>query len=399
MASRMNFKKTATICIVVFGCLFSIKQSFSSPLTDSHSIKQSADGSYEIIGDDAYFSLTIKQNSQNPETADTKKSLRLNISIEPTTQSDSAISAELFFKQIDSKESIRFDPDFRIQFNFQESAVSVLNINLPDSVSLIEGQLLRLDINNCLDCAFKINSEFALAAQTNANVNITRIYNGRLVLDGDKRSVFNNDWVLNDLEAENESLAVQGEDPYLISPILDVATNSLGGVLISINAPQMTDNLYDLQLFYSTDRHRFIERASSFIRLTGSDNENIAKPSSNLDFFVPLDFLSQQIPPSTLLKRLRLDLPITVSNDGTLINQDWSINKIELVSRLQSSNHQHLISQQLTHKKRSKVGQRQIIINVANKIFNDLGFMIIYALLLLLVSFIVVRKFKAAANR
>lgn len=400
MTLRINFKQFSSICLVLISCFFPIiTNSLSSSLIDSHSIDQNSDGSYKIVGDDAYFALTIQQNSQRPVTDDSKQSLRLNITIETTTPSDSTISAELFFSQTDAVQDIWFDPDFRIQFDFQKPNVSELNINLPDSVSLSVGQLVRLDINNCLACRLKINSGFTLATQSEPNVNITRVYNGRVVLVDENLSVFNNDWVLNDLELVDESFNVQGEDPYLISPILDIATNSMAGVLVSINAPTLLENIYDLQLFYSTERHRFIERSSSFIRLVNNNKEENSKPRNHLEFFVPLDFLSKQIPPSSLLKRLRLDLPITKSSSGVLENQLWSINKIELVSHQKLSNHLQYLPQQLTHKKRSRVSQRQIIINVANKIFNDLGFIIIYALLLLLVSVIIIRKFKAAINR
>ena len=73
----------------------------------------------------------------------------------------------------------------------------------------------------------------------------------------------------------------------MISPILDVGTATLGGVQFSLRAPADVQNA-NFQLFYATDTHRFIEAASSFVKIpTLGDWQQ---------FVIPLNFLASEAP-------------------------------------------------------------------------------------------------------
>ena len=400
---------TAALSIPLLGIavsLTAVVNAQAPKLQSTHDVAEESPGSYRITGDDPYFVLPV-----NGVRADADASLSLAISIEDPQTVERSVPMELFFNASDGGSGAVFDPAFRFKFRIPAGQNQTFELPLSPDISLSDGQLARIDIDGCGGCLIKLNSGLRLSRVTAGAadgetllVNDSRLYNGFKSVPPAGLEVNLSEWTLHDLKIVKSAtvqkallLSQTGNDPFLVSPLLDIRTDTFGGVLIELDAPPTAKPIYDFQVFYATEAHAFVERASSILRVAGS--KAASSEINKLRFLVPLDFLSTQSPPDQLLQRLRLDLPPTVAiNRQADAAQNWLLRSIKIINPQQLSEYQNLIPHQLIHSKRQRASHGQTLRGILAKISGDLGFTLGYALLLLLVVIISIRKYRKTLN-
>ncbi|MEM7360632.1 MAG: hypothetical protein AAF431_16185 [Pseudomonadota bacterium] len=368
-------------------------------------------GQFTVSGNDPYLVLAVEDQTSEDVVA---RDLVLAIKVNRDDNDVRDIPLEIFYRSAPSAadaNAILFDPLYRIQFSIpstsdDSAAAEDTLIRLPVSAEMLPlARQLRLDIDSCRRCSIELMAMPVLDSsgpeqnsgsqpsqdasqlddQATSYQNL-RIINGARAIPESGLDVDDSAWTLNDLQAIGAFAMVSGNDPFLVSPIIDAAIDDLAGLLIEIDAPNGNQPNFDFQLFYATEKHNFIESASSYIRV-GSKADG-----APLLFFVPLGFLSTQAPSVKLLKRLRLDIanPVETSEE-----QIWSPPKIALVSKLESANYQDLIPGQLIHNKLQRSSKRQLLIDILARFGEDIIFSIFYVLLLAGVVTITMRKFRS----
>ena len=366
-------------------------------LHTSHGLSQLSDNAYLLDGEDPYFVLRLKDTS----AADNAGKLLLEISIQRPAENSEAVPAELFFKLIRMDSVPIFDPLYKIQFQLPATEFSQIVIPLPDSVELEAGQLLRLDIESCQGCVVTLDSGFSLASvqqKESEQIIIGNFLNGiqQLSEHGKFISSFTTyqDWRLHHFEPEGDKLIIADVDPFWVSPPLYIDTTNFSGLLIELQVPAYQPPIYDFQLFYSAEEHRFIEEASSVIRVVG---ESVKLGEHNqLRFFVPLNFLSEQFPPVRVLKRIRLDL---VRYPSDRIESDtWSLPTVKLVHKAELIDLDELSTTRIVHAKKQHAALDAVVAEIINKLGRDPGFLIGYVLLILLLIGVAIRRYRALAS-
>lgn len=402
----------------------------------THNLQKTADSHYTVIGNDPYFVLPLRHQASTTHNSE----LHLSLVLERLDDDERDIPLEVFFRPLVAENqtvdgATIFDPLFRIQFRVpdhgaehnsfepssarpdsaREPKVRRISLPLPDDVS-VDSSTVRFDIDSCQACTVSVidlavikgpatdisedNKDEKVMPQGWNNL---KILNGAKPIPENGLELGAGAWSLNDMEIAASSLAITGGDPYLVSPIIDVATESLSGVLVEIEphlpevawsaaTPEKNPH-YTFQLFYSTEKHQFTEYASTIMRLpTASDQ-------APLQFFIPLDFLSIRMPKIRLLRRLRLDIENPNFDNNRSHVLSWSFPKVVLIGPRQAEQYRELIPAQLLHSKLQKASRRQTLIGILKKISADLAFSISYTMLLLLVAAIIIQKFRSARDR
>ncbi len=359
-------------------CFSSLSPALTVPSYQLNDIKALSENSFLLIGKDPYLSFTpLSAGHDNAEA----KLLTLNFQLKPGSDAPDDVRMELFFKESTSQAAPYFDSNYRMSFSVPKAHLNsntpTFTIALPDNWPSGSTQRLRLDINGCAGCNFKALSYPNLSSRhldTENRVIITpsHVFNGLTPISPDGIDITNNDWHLNDLERKNSQLTLTGGDPFLVSQALNIDTNELGGVQIHLRATPTINKAQDFQLFYASEKHGFVEGASTSLRVDpNADNE--------FKFIVPLAFLSSEKPQVKNLARIRLDL------DGR-VNQteaSWVIEKIKLVHYSELANKTHLIPRSRITNKRQRAHGFKLVMKSLNKIGSDIGFSIAYLLLLL----------------
>lgn len=369
-------KKFIQWCLfsVIFLSLFTQTHAAGLQVLSEHDVQALDELRYQLGDTDPYWvfkTLTVEPGS---------RAIRLPINIIGVVNNDRDIKLELFFKEFDndtlnSQQPFRFNPLHRLKYlvpasrlNEAESSLSIVLV-LPEQINQIPNNSLRLDIENCTNCVVNFNQ--------NTDPNITQLapsmtINGAQPIPKENISLNPLQWQLNDLERQGDRLNTVGDDPYLVSPPLNIAASSLGGVLIELTlepntAPRSTANI---QLFYSTEQHSFIEAASTVIKSPSTKDGGTQQ-----NFFIPLDFISSQNPVMSLLKRLRLD-----------VEQLTSVSKITLINKQSAQEYQTLIPSRIYQSKLQYASGRQIIASIFKNLSSDLNFIIFYGLLFVLTA-------------
>jgi hypothetical protein len=364
----------------------------------AHDTIKQGDDSYLISGEDPYFVTQLQDN----QTSASANILSLDISIQKPSGHNEALAAELFFKVIRMESVPIFDPSYKLQFPLPDTDFSRITIPLPTEIKLHAGQLMRLDIDACQKCLVTITKKFWVGRQQaelgTAKIDIGNFLNGiqNIPAQGKYISEFTQyqDWRLHDFEHIQNGLLISDTDPFLVSPPLHVNTENLSGILVDVQVPSFNPPIYDFQLFYSTEKHRFVEKASSVIRVLGKSAD--VGGHNQLRFFVPLDFLSEQFPPVDVLKRVRLDL-VRYPDDRNH-SDTWSLPKIKLVHKSESIDLRKLSTTRIVHAKRQHAAFEVVVAEIFKKLGDDLAFIISYSIIIILIIIIAVRRFKASAG-
>ncbi len=357
------FSRQLSLVIALLASSHLVVANAQVELLNTHDLVEKGTNNYQVAGNDPYWVFKPKASELPAQF------LKLNI-----TTSKGNRPAELFFKQRGNV----FDPWYRLSFNAPGNGD--VAIRIPDTVQIEVGQTLRLDINRCGSCDIKFST--ASLSQTSdgaAEVEITRLFNGIQAVDDSGKLITLDDWQLNDVAGLLSGFTITNNDPYLVSPDLNVGTQNLAAVYFKVSVPKNANVNNDYQLFYATEKHAFIEPATSLIRL-----ENDSAPYVELLF--PLDFLSREIPADSLLQKVRLDLP--------LIEGKWSLDEAKLLSFAQLEHYQNSAPRQLVQYKRQRSSGLALIKKSLMNVFSDLGFVFSYLLLLIAIAFGFIRAFK-----
>jgi len=353
-------------------------------------VSKTGKDNYKIVTADPHFVIAI-DGLENSSTKNRTLSLPIEVKRQPGMQQ--TVQIVLFFAPINLGEEHTFDPLHRLTFIMPDRKAKEILIPLPDELSL-PGSTIRLDIDNCQSCDVKFNGNLRYLRSFNREANQDlfkveeyRLINGTKPIPKEGLSLDVISWKPHAIDMSGKQVNVIDNDPFLVSEALDFDTEELGGIKIKLIPPQTKSNIHSFQLFYGTERHIFIERASAILKVAADKTE----PSKAIEFIVPLDFLSSRFPPDRLLTRLRLDFPEKQSKENEL----WAIQSVDLITKQQLPEYRNLIPSQLVHFKFQKASKRQIIKGIFNKITSDLGFTIFYLWLLIsciLVSLWLFRK-------
>ena len=264
-----------------------------------------------------------------------------------------------------------------------------LEIALPENIRFANNTLLRLDFNHCSKCLVALNGAPLMSKNSldnYAKANIIRSRNGLQSLEDQALNIIPSNWQGHHLDANGK---VDGNDPFVVSPPLDIDTNKLAGVYLEISGSGTENTAVTratFQLFYATEAHDFIEAASIYAKVNSNNcpdkhlksNLSSQKPLPTYCVFLALDFLSEQAPAREVLERMRLDF----SNKTSL----WKIQKVALIPTSEKSEYLAYTPDLLAQSKLQKASKRQLVRNIINRLSRDPWFLVVYTLLLLAVA-------------
>jgi len=412
-------------CTALFWA-FWVAQAQAAPfkVLSEHNVKAIDEFHYTVGSDDPYW--VLQPNTDPKKLMITLKKLPI--------ESERTILLELFFKEIDNKASestqALFDPRYRLRYLITKSQINellssydtdsaLLDLSLsvvlllPEGLDKIPNANIRLDIDNCTNCelsftktgvADNITHDDGAKINSIGRVEMTpsMLLNGTKPIPNQGISLNLDKWIANDLERESAFIAGNrarnlanktdissatkvttiAEDPFLASPQLSIKAASLGGVLLDLtldtetqdNSPLKTANV---QLFYSTERHLFTERASTTVKLS------IARDGAKQTVFIPLNFLSSQSPVREFLTGLRIDT-----------DELESINEVVLVNKESAIEYQRFIPRNIYQRKYQRASGRQVVASGFNNLMNDLSFIIVYFLLVIVIATFFIRAYR-----
>ena len=363
---------------------------------------------YQIGRSDPYWIFDALD--LDPELRTLQLPITLNAaSLSNGGKSNEDIELEVFYKPQENNSNtnngkILFNPFHKLKYSFAIEKLSelgpalIITIILPKEIEYSENSKLRLDINNCSGCEIDFAKENSGTNKTNEDLS-GNLKNIRLtpsvVMDGIKLmetptlELNHTAWRLHDLKRIEDRLKIIGNDPYLLSPQFAISTSTLGGVLVKLSfgdetneleatgkkvlieklASEAKTSLANIQLFYRTELHPFTEEASTIVGVP-LINDGIEQ-----SFFIPLDFISTQKPIAELLTGLRLDF-----------DQISQLNSISLVDKETAQKYRPLIPSKFYQRKFQHANLRLLASTTFKNLTQDLGFIIFYAVLLILVA-------------
>lgn len=371
---RHNLLAKWASAVLAANCAISVSNADTNAI-ETHNIRKTSDGIYIVGQNDPYFVFNLRGDSNTTLTT-----LQFDIAIDTDSTDLSNVPMELFFHY----ESQRFSPLYRIVFSVPASQSNIA-LQLPANTNIKPGDKLRLDINNCARCKFSMLNAPKLVGDSEHKlssarlIQAQRVYNGASQVSKSGNALDTKNWQLHDLKQRDGKLQPTGNDPYLVSGLIDIDTSQLGGIYFQLEVSQTTAT--DYQVFYATERHEFIESASAVMRVT-------PQPGGYSEFVLPLDFLSNESPVAQLLRKLRLDI---VTDDQ---QNNWAIKQVTLLHKDQINKFQSLVPARLTQSKQQRATGLGLAAKIVKNILSDLGFALSYLLLLTLTSVFLWRAYK-----
>lgn len=369
--------------------------SANTKLIASHDVIADEDGYYLLGDNDPYFIFELENKSDESKRKKNAKGLQLSID-KPINKN---IQLEIFFKHVnpkvgDSNSIPAFEPLSFIKASVPAAQDGLINIDLPSPIIANISSVIRIDVNGCSKCRMRINStpKLVTAFKPNAKfITINELLNGgqRVGQNGFELSFDN--WQSNDLNVTTTrstiELEIIGEDPHLVSPLINLRTQNLGGVLFTLTPPPGLREATDFQLFYETETHGFVQSESTHWR----NDYTASATNTAVDMLIPLDHLSTQQPIQNVIKRIRFDI-----NDieETETAKNWSLNEVRFISMHQLADLRSVVPTRRSVIKTQRPSVKQLLISSIKKVSHDLSFTIFYLLLLLLTAFGFWRAFK-----
>ena len=346
-----------------------------------------SDGSkLHVSGPDPYLTFEPYTSESNGQF------LQLNLRIDNLPESLDPVPFELFFSASSSAPHVSsndlvFDPRYRLRIQVPRSQFmqdeTWFTVPLPE-VRPRSAQF-RLDFERCDPCSVTVLSHPKVVLTASNDIllaDVTRVYNGVRRLDKDRLTLPLTGWDLHDMEGDLTGLSSTGLDPFITSPVIDLSTEELGGIVVTLSrALAAASDYLDFQLFYATERHGFRADASTLVRLE-------TDLSNQYRFFIPLRFLSEERPNDQIVERIRIDFLPEASNNL------WHIKEIMAISKDTLADYEALTPALILVNKQQRAGKRQLLLNVVTKITTDLPFTLFYLILLIGTSAVVWRRFK-----
>lgn len=332
---------------------------------------------YRVAGPDPFLVLPLTSESVSYSSSAAELTVFLGINRD-TSSSDEPVTTELFY-QTNLEES--FSPQKRLKLSVPATGFDAFSVTLPPRLELLPDSYVRIDLNACADCRITPTTEYSSARMAQAG--LLRAYLGTRIIPPSGLDFGTNfsassgdDWDSHDIELIGKQWLITGADPYLVSPYIDADTSQLGGVLFDLSSTNSAPTVHDFQLFYATENHQFIEKASSIIRVKNNGQQ--------IRFLIPLDFLSDEFVAEQSLAQLRLDLVIhdTTQNAQTPPVR-WQLQEARLINKSEMQEYAQLIPSGLVHSKLQRQNKWQIATSIINKLAGDMLFLLTYGLLLI----------------
>jgi len=337
----------------------------ASELASTNDLRKRSDSVYEVSGIDPFFIVEI----------DSKASVSGELIVDLGKQV-SDIKLELFFK---SRDSI-FDPYYKASYLIDRFPTK---LKLP--ASAITSNKLRIDLVDCpscqIDLSSAINSDESLTSS--APLEPIELLSGLKELNPKGQVLALSDWNMNDLDGTLEEFEIAAGDPFFVSPKLASSTKGLAGVFFKLSAPNSKEAWDDYQFFYQTEHHGFNVKASANMRVSQGPNK---QDFSSTELFIPLNFLSEDFPPSKSLEQIRLDLP--------LIDGKWALIESKLVHESELEQYSAARPKQLIHTKLQRATGLRLLKKSFFNVLADRGFVIAYLLLIITVIALLLRAYR-----
>ena len=326
-------------------------------------VKEANGQQYVISGPDPYVIF-------NPKSTDDQHGRALIIDLGEDIKNK---PLELFFES----DNDVFNPHYKLSFVANHFPSALL---IPDGVDISASTRLRLDINQCSECAVDFKNVPSLKYDLTGLTLIEpeRVQNGLNTLSENNLVIPRDDWRLNSLNGVISSFEISGSDPYLVTPPLSISTDQLWAAYFKLKAPRTKELWTTFDLFYQTEQHLFMSKASSSIRIASD-------VGGAVEFAIPLDFLSKEQPSATMLERLRLDIPN--------LSGQWAIIDAKLIHQNNANDFGGIVPSQLIHNKRQKAQGWGLLKKILRNITSDLGFTIAYFFLVVLTFVFFVRAY------
>ncbi len=337
----------------------------STEILSTNDLSKHVDSTYQVSGIDPFVVIKLEDEATTAG----------NITVDLGTEI-SDIKLELFFK---SRQSI-FDPHYKASYRVDHFPVS---LKLPTGA--LKSNILRIDIVGCPSCRLDLSNLISSdqSSRSSKLLEPIEILNGLKQLNADGQVLQLNDWSLNDLGGTLTEFEITADDPFLVSPKLDLSTRGLAGVYFKFEAPSSNQAWDSYQFFYQTEHHGFSLKASSDMRI--SQNKH-GQESETAELFIPLSFLADDFPPSKSLKQIRLDLP--------LIDGKWALLESKLIHDSQLEQYLALKPKQLVHTKLQRATGLRLIKKSLLNVLADRWFVASYLLLIITVIIVFFRAFR-----
>lgn len=371
--------------VLLLASLIEPLSALSEPQRVLHSFEKQG-SILRVTGEDPYIITKPYREPGKPSY------LLLDLRVNGTAATNSPVRMEVFFKpKIESGAPVstisQFDARYRVQFSVDRDTLAngktPLLVALPESSDSSEPSIVRIDIDACSDCSIEFLSHPKFFSEPLNNIAViepTRVLNGVITVPDSGLPISVENWQLHDLERQQSGLSATGNDPYLVSPYLDLETANLGGVLVTLVNPPIDFAALDFQLFYATAAHGFVETATVYTRVQYS-------VGSELSFVLPLAYLSQQPPAINVVDRIRLDFP-------TIEQGHWEIAEISILSKQQLQEQETRVSPYTIERKSQSPSSTQLVRQSLLKVFSDSGFVLSYLILLLITVAVFWRSFR-----
>jgi len=284
---------------------------------------------------------------------------------------------ELFYKT----KGAGFDPFYKASYIVQQFPAK---LKLP--IELLDQQKrLRLDLVDCDDCTISLSEPLSIGeVSTNESyISFSHIHKAPPSLPTNGYNIPLSDWRLNNLKGDLNHLKIDGDDPFIVSPKLHYRTNNFAGIYFELRSSEKKQKWNDFQLFYQTENHGFTSKAMTSVRIKSITENNDTEKTK---FFIPMSFLSQELPADGLLKKIRLDLPLSTAN--------WSLIKAKLIQNDEYKTYQNYIPNKIFHFKHQRASGLGLIKKSLGKIWSDRAFTVSYLLLLIGIVLLALRAYR-----
>ncbi|MEO0368001.1 MAG: hypothetical protein AAF197_04355 [Pseudomonadota bacterium] len=326
---------------------------------------------YEISGNDDFFVF----RSDDLGVEDSR--LSLPFYFERLGQNEE-VMITLFFQGRKIAERFRFSSSAKAVFNFAAQEDGSMTVSLPSTVLDSLGEFVRIDVDHCNACQLSLGQN----QRGSANVikgDMTLLRTGENALAKTEVIQLNDQWSRN---AISETGEVLGADPYLVSPYLDVATDNLAGVYLELMQSDAEYSEHNLQFFYATEGHGFVEAASTIFRVKTQDGVT-AK------VFLNLDFLASGNPSRATIERIRLDF------DGA--GGNWQLLAVEMVALQDRGDYQAYRPAKLRVSKMQTPSKADLVNGIWSRLTADPVFLLLYLFGILGVAVFTLRGWRKAS--
>lgn len=287
-----------------------------------------------------------------------------------------------------------------------------ISLLIPAPINVAAGSLVRLDVDGCINCSFSQIKQPDTAGESTPSgeafaLEPFRVMNGIEMLSSIPEAIPLNQWELRNLEDSGSALIPLLTDPYLVSPLMGLDTESLAGIVIDFEAFRISSNasaeenqtnteLLEFQVFHADNHHQINARYSSQVRMS-LDLPALVNPLARSEkctqrLFILLDHIKDErsissVPEKVILARLRIDLP-------SKLDLGWNICSIMMVPTTLRDEMHGYEAPLVSHSRYGRSRGLQLVNAIVDKLLKDWPFMLSLFGIIALVCWRTIKSFR-----